>query len=62
MEGLAEERREVPVFLGVDTHSEAHVAVALDRTGRRVGELTVANSEAGYAELVGWALGLGTPG
>jgi transposase len=61
MEGLAEERREAPVFLGVDTHSEAHVAVALDAAGRKLGELAVANSEAGYAELVGWALELGIP-
>jgi transposase len=61
MEGLAEERREAPVFLGVDTHSEAHVAVALDGVGRKLGELAVANSEAGYAELVGWALELGIP-
>ena len=43
----------------MDTHSDAHVGVALDGVGRRIGELAVANSEAGYAELLGWALGLG---
>ena len=45
--------RGAPVFLGVDTHSEAHVGVALDEAGRRIGELAVANSGAGYAELLG---------
>jgi transposase len=59
MEGLAEERREAPVYVGVDTHSDAHVAVALDAAGRRLGALAVPNNEAGYAELVGWVLGFG---
>ncbi len=63
MEVLIEERRGEPVFLGVDTHSDTHsdthVGVALDGAGRRIGELAVANSEAGYAELLGWTLGFG---
>src|SRR5918999_722870 len=59
MEGLAAERRKAPVFLGVDTHSEAHVGVVVDGTGRRLGALTVPNSEAGYVELVGWVIGFG---
>lgn len=58
MERTADDRG-TPVFLGVDTHSQAHVGVALDGAGRRMGELAVANSEAGYAELLGWALGFG---
>jgi hypothetical protein len=29
------------VVLGVDTHLDVHVAVALDHLGRRLGELTV---------------------
>ena len=49
------------IYLGVDTHSEAYVGVALDGAGRRLGELVVPNSEAGYAELLGWTLGLGDP-
>ena len=62
MEGLAADQRgDASVFLGVDTHSEAHVAVALDGVGRRIGERRVPNSEAGYAELLGWVLGLGHP-
>lgn len=59
MEELAAERRDPSVFLGVDTHSDAHVGVVLDGAGRRIGELSVPNSEAGYAELVGWVLGFG---
>jgi len=59
-ESLAE-RRDTPVYLGVDTHSEAHVAVALDGTGRRLGELAVPNDPAGYAHLWAWTLGFGVP-
>ena len=59
MEGLDEERRDAPVFLGVDTHSEAHVAVALDGAGGRLGELVVPNDRAGYARLWDWAMSLG---
>ena len=60
MEESVADRRDAPVvFLGVDTHSEAHVAVALDGAGRRIGELAVANSRVGYARLLGWALGFG---
>jgi transposase len=61
MEGLVEERRDAPVFLGVDTHSEAHVAVALDGAGRRLGELAFPNDRAGYARLRDWVLGFGLP-
>ena len=48
-----------PVYLGVDTHSEAHVGAALDGAGKLLGVLGVPNTEAGYAELLGWALGFG---
>jgi transposase len=61
MEELTAERRDAPMFLGVDTHSDAHVGVALDGVGRRLGVLAVNNSEAGYAELVRWVLGFGAP-
>ena len=30
MKGLVDERWDAPVFLGVDTHSDAHVAAALE--------------------------------
>jgi len=38
------------VILGVDTHLDLHVAVALDRLGRRLGETTVPTSTRGYAQ------------
>ena len=43
------------VMLGVDTHLDAHVAVALDGLGRRLGELTVPTTEKGYEGLLAWA-------
>jgi transposase len=46
---------ETLVILGVDTHADAHVAVALDGLGRRLGHKTVPSTEAGYAALVAWA-------
>jgi transposase len=47
------------VVLGVDTHLDAHVAVALDGFGRRLGELVVPTTEKGYESLVSWAEGFG---
>ena len=46
---------ETLVILGVDTHADAHVAVALDGLGRRLGHTTVPSTEAGYAMLLAWA-------
>src|SRR5215210_3274529 len=51
---------ETLVILGVDTHSDAHVAVALDGLGKRLGHKTVLSTEAGYAALVAWAEEFGT--
>jgi len=36
---------DVSVTVGVDTHSDAHVGVALDQVGRRLGEVAVSNDE-----------------
>jgi transposase len=47
------------VVLGVDTHLDAHVAVALDGLGRRLGELSVPTTREGYERLVSWAEGFG---
>jgi len=47
------------VVLGVDTHLDVHVAVALDHLGRRLGVLTLPTSTKGYEELLSWAEGLG---
>jgi transposase len=50
------------VVLGVDTHLEMHVAVALDGLGRRLGELTVSTTTKGYERLIYWAQSFGTVG
>ncbi len=47
------------ITVGVDTHKDIHVAVALDGLGRRLGTLSVPTSLAGYKELVAWANGFG---
>ena len=53
---------EALVILGVDTHADTHVAVALDGLGRRLGSKTVSATDTGYAELVAWAEGFGRLG
>ena len=50
------------VILGVDTHLDLHVAVALDHLGRRLGELGVPTTAKGYEELLRWAEGFGPVG
>jgi transposase len=49
------------VAIGVDTHKQWHVAVALDRLGRVIDSLTVAATMSGYQQLRVWAYGLGVP-
>lgn len=46
---------DVDVVLGVDTHLDFHVAVALDTLGRRLGELRVPTTTKGYERLLSWA-------
>jgi transposase len=50
---------DVRVILGVDTHAEVHVAVALDQLGRRLGSCGFPTTADGYADLLGWAGRLG---
>ncbi len=47
------------VILGVDTHADTHVAMALDGLGRRLGSKAFPATDARYAELVAWAEGFG---
>lgn len=47
------------VTVGIDTHRDTHVAVALDHLGRRLDRLDFATTQAGYDELVAWASALG---
>jgi transposase len=43
------------VILGVDTHLDVHVAVAVDHLGRRLGESSVPTTANGYERLLRWA-------
>jgi transposase len=47
------------ITLGVDTHKDTHVGVALDGLGRLQGTLSVAANPAGYEKLLEWASGFG---
>ena len=47
------------VILGVDTHLDFHVAVAVDHLGRRLGEASVPATVKGYERLLCWAGGFG---
>jgi transposase len=49
------------VAIGVDTHRDAHVALAVDRLGRRLGALEFAVDEAGFEQLRRFASALGQP-
>jgi transposase len=49
------------VAIGVDTHRDEHVAVALDEVGRDLGSLTIRADANGYARLWQWASDLGVP-
>src|SRR5688572_3167934 len=51
---------EVRATVGVDTHTDRHVGVALDQFGRRLGTCGVPTTPAGFAELVAWARTFGT--
>src|SRR2546428_10219263 len=49
------------VAIGVDTHKEALVAVACDRLGRQLDACELPAGAGGYARLLEWAEGLGSP-
>jgi transposase len=47
------------VLLGVETHLDFHVGVAIDHLGRRLGESSVPTTVKGYEKLLIWAEGFG---
>ena len=49
------------VAIGVDTHRDWHVAVALDQFGRDLGSIAVAADASGSSLLWQWASVLGEP-
>lgn len=57
MASIAPERPSV--VIGVDTHKDEHVAVALDALGSRLGELFAPATPDGYARLWTWSRELG---
>lgn len=50
-----EAQTEAGIVVGVDTHLDVHVAVALDGLGRRLDAINVPASSRGYEALVRWA-------
>ena len=53
--------RTAEVIIGVDTHKDQHVAVAIDGRGVRLDEKYVPATTRGYEELEGWSRSLGVP-
>ena len=51
--------RAAEVIIGVDTHKDQHVAVAIDGLGVRLGESYVPVTSCGYEELERWSRSLG---
>ena len=47
------------VIVGVDTHRDEHVAVAIDCLGARLGQHRLPTAPGGYEGLHCWASGLG---
>jgi transposase len=47
------------VVIGVDTHSDVHVAVVLDSLGRKLASTTIPTTTKGYRDLLAWAGSLG---
>lgn len=47
------------VTIGIDTHRDLHVAVALDQLGRRLGHTSIPTTGRGYADLLRWGQSYG---
>lgn len=47
------------IVVGVDTHKQVHVAVALDQVGGMIDQTRIPVCQAGYAQLRDWATSLG---
>ena len=47
------------IIIGVDTHKDEHVAVAVDKLGVRIGQRNLPTTDTGYAGLEHWARSLG---
>ena len=58
-EDVHEDSRAVRVLIGVDTHQDEHVAVAIDGQGVRLGERRTIAATCGYEDLERWSRSLG---
>ena len=47
------------VYVGVDTHADAHVAAVIDQVGRHLGQASFEATLAGFKALLAWAAGHG---
>jgi transposase len=47
------------IIIGIDTHKEAHTAVAINGLGAHLGAMTLLASSRGYHEMESWAQSLG---
>ncbi|MEV8212023.1 transposase, partial [Streptomyces sp. NPDC079189] len=45
---------QTPVFAGVDTHKEIHVAAVIDPAGTVLGTHSFSTTRAGYRALLAW--------
>ena len=43
------------VIVGIDAHKRSHTAVAVDASGRRLGQRTIGTSSEDHLALLGWA-------
>lgn len=59
MTSIAPGAQDRKIVVGVDTHKYAHVAVALDHLGTRLGDRHVPANRESYARLEAWAASLG---
>ena len=61
MRGIAsyQSHRAAEVVIGIDTHRDQHVAVAIEGRGVRLGERHVSATTCGYEELQRWSCSLG---
>ena len=61
-EGGGQVNRAVQVVIGVDTHRDEHVAVAIDQQGVRLGQRRSPATTWGYGDLEQWSRSLGEVG
>jgi transposase len=54
------EQLDMQLTIGIDTHADIHVAVALDQFGRRLDTCTIPTTNAGFTALLDWSKRFGS--